>query len=100
MRSGRTSSPSSLRAGPSPPTRLQQMHPLRISLTPDMEPSEASFESTATSPNSILNNTSLYSGLAERSCGIKKRKNNKKPKPKKPKKKKKEKGTKKSTRLP
>lgn len=43
-----------VRASPSWPTRLQQMQPFSNSRTPEMDCSEASWESIAMSPNSFL----------------------------------------------
>jgi hypothetical protein len=58
MRSGEVKERSSSRAGPSCPTRLQQMQPLRSSRTPEMEAEDASWESTARSPNSFFKRAS------------------------------------------
>src|SRR5271156_6689303 len=58
MRSGEVKERRSSRAGPSCPTRLQQMQPLRSSRTPEMEAEDASWESTARSPNSFFKRAS------------------------------------------
>ena len=48
-----------MRASESWPTRLQQMHPLSSSRTPEMDCVEASSESIAKSPNSFFRSASL-----------------------------------------
>ena len=60
--------------------RYQQMHPLSISRTPCIAEAEASWLSTATSPNSFLRTADLVSGI----CGTRLRIRVVFPEPKKP----------------